>query len=292
MNAKLFYTLVITILVAPIMIVAYTSSSVSGADYTPVTSTKVAPKTYGSSESASSTTSVSVQSSATGDSSISNSSSTYNGADSTSGTDYSVNDKENSSYSPQACNTYIVNYIRIGGNNNPQDVKNLQTFLNTYEGERLAVDGVYKEVDVAAVKRFQTKYIETLKFWGLTSATGEVLQTTINKINTIYCEKAAKLSCPYFGSYQKLGSASNEVIKIKKFLNNTQGENLNIQSNVFDDALFAAVKRFQGKYLNTALKPWGITTATGFWYQSTRKTAHDVIGCFEAVRLDNGVVLR
>jgi murein L,D-transpeptidase YcbB/YkuD len=204
-----------------------------------------------------------------------------------------VNDQANASYAPAVCEVYIKDYIRVGANTNaPQDVKNLQAFLNTTQGEHLVVDGAYKDVDVAAVKRFQTRYIETLKFWGLTEATGQVLQTTINKINTLQCERNQKLTCPYFGGYQKLGAANPEVVKIKKFLNNTQGESLDTSSNKFDNALFEAVKRFQSKYLGTALRPWGITTATGFWYQSTRKTAHDVIGCFEAVRLDNGVVLR
>jgi hypothetical protein len=42
--------------------------------------------------------------------------------------------------------------------NDPLDVKKLETFLNTFEKEKLPVDGVYDVQDVLAVKRWQRKY--------------------------------------------------------------------------------------------------------------------------------------
>lgn len=198
----------------------------------------------------------------------------------------------NTSYQPEVCAPYITSYIKLGAANNTEDVKKLQTFLNTYEGEQLVVDGSYKQADFEAVKRFQKKHFDVLSFWNLQQPTGYVYVATQKAINRIYCEQTKKLSCPFFSSYAKQGDANAEVAKIKTFLNNTQGEKLDLASNLYDATLTAAVKRFQLKYKSQALTPWGITTPTGNWYKSTQKTASDVLGCFSPVRLDNGVVLQ
>ncbi len=193
-------------------------------------------------------------------------------------------------YTPEVCNPYLTKFIKSGGSNDSDEVKKLETFLNTYEGENLIVNGVYEEVDIAAVKRFQTRNSETLTFWNLSAPTGYVYITTQKAINKRYCEQTMALNCPYFTAYQDEGDVSAEVSKIKTFLNKTQGENLAV-NNVFDTSLTQAIKRFQTKFKSRILTPWSLTNPTGRWYQSTKKTAEDVLGCFYPVRLDNGEVL-
>ena len=95
----------------------------------------------------------------------------------------------------------------------------------------------------------------------------------------------------YFTEYQKNGSYSDEVTKIKEFLNTTEGESLTV-SRAYDSALIKAVKRFQQKYYIDILLPWKHNTPTGYWYQSTRKQANKILGCPEGkVLLDNGVIV-
>ena len=55
------------------------------------------------------------------------------------------------------CTPYITSYIKLGSQNDTEDVKRLETFLNNHEGESLPVDGVYGQADFEAVNRFQTK---------------------------------------------------------------------------------------------------------------------------------------
>ena len=77
----------------------------------------------------------------------------------------------------------------MGTNNNPEEVKKLQTFLNQLEWERLEVDGIYKLVDQEAVKRFQKKYQnDILTPWNIQEPTGYVYKTTVKKINQIMAE--------------------------------------------------------------------------------------------------------
>ncbi len=98
-------------------------------------------------------------------------------------------------------------------------------------------------------------------------------------------------SCPYFTTYVRKGESGAEIIKIKKFLNDTQGEKLDTTSKYFDNKMFLAVKRFQTKYLNDVISPWVLNKATGRWYQSTTKKANDIMGCVAPVKLDNGKIL-
>jgi len=197
----------------------------------------------------------------------------------------------NTPYTPSECTPYLTTFIRLGAPNDADEVKKLQVFLNEYEGELLVADGIYKEVDVAAVKRFQQKYNDVLAFWNITQPTGYVYITTQKAINKIYCEKTKQLMCPYFTAYLQLGDISDEVSKVRVFLNNVFGTNLDIVSTTYDTGVAEAVRSFQTKYANKVLQPWGLSTPTGRWYQSTKKVANDMLGCFAPVRLDNGTVL-
>ena len=88
------------------------------------------------------------------------------------------------------CETLIVTPIRLGNTNDLWDVKDLEDFLNAFEGESLEVNWVYDQADFEAVKRFQTKYAsEILTPWGIKNPTWYVFKTTTEKINEIYCSK-------------------------------------------------------------------------------------------------------
>jgi cysteine-rich repeat protein len=88
-----------------------------------------------------------------------------------------------------SCN-YLSTYIKLGESNDPVEVKKLETFLNEFEEENLAVNGIYEQVDFDAVFRFQNKYSEKiLSPWNYQEPTGYVYITTKKKINELYCEK-------------------------------------------------------------------------------------------------------
>jgi hypothetical protein len=206
------------------------------------------------------------------------------------------NSQESSSQSSKefaadSCEKLLTQSIQLGANNDPEEVKKLQTFLNDFENESLVVDGLYKTEDFEAVKRFQTTHSSILSFWNLSTPTGLVYISTRNKINSIYCEQAKGIDCPYFTEAANIGTTHNEVPRIKDFLNRVVGTSLDIQSNLYDIATSDAVRLYQQRNISRILAPWGLTTPTGFWYQSTMKVANDDVGCFSSVRLDNGVVI-
>jgi len=102
------------------------------------------------------------------------------------------------------CDSYLNSYIRLGYNNNASEVRKLESFLNTYEGEDLTVDGSFTQADESAVKRFQEKYrAQVMDPWGMTSPSGYVFKTTRDHINA--------LKCAY--DYAESEGAEVEVIK-------------------------------------------------------------------------------
>lgn len=83
---------------------------------------------------------------------------------------------------------FLTVFMRKGIDNNPNEVRKLQYFLNTHEGSSLTLSGVFDDATEAAVKAFQSKYSgDVLSPWGTTTPTGIVYVTTTRKINTIYC---------------------------------------------------------------------------------------------------------
>jgi len=89
---------------------------------------------------------------------------------------------------PKRCGEYLHEFIREGRNNNPEEVRKLEIFLNKAEKEHLTVDGVYGVDDIKAVKRFQEKYRkEILTPWGMQRPSGHVFKTTRAQINKLYC---------------------------------------------------------------------------------------------------------
>jgi hypothetical protein len=98
---------------------------------------------------------------------------------------------------PQGCIPLLNAYLRFGWNNDSEEVKKLQNFLNEHMGLNLPVSGFFGPMTLEAVKSLQTKYWEQiLQPWfsfngsGITgqgSATGFVYQTTKWYINNLSC---------------------------------------------------------------------------------------------------------
>ena len=108
---------------------------------------------------------------------------------------------------------YLLEYIKLGVNNDTNEVKKLEQFLNTFEGEHLTVDGFYSQADFNAVKRFQQKYnYNILNLWGLTSPTGYVYYTTRKTINEMYCQKDFPLTA----------NQQAEIVAFRAFINSIQ----------------------------------------------------------------------
>ena len=83
---------------------------------------------------------------------------------------------------------YLTEYLKMGWNNNPDQVKKLQEYLNlelVSDGVSLPVTGVFGSQTFAAVKLLQAKYIDSiLGPWGIHDPTGFVYITTQWFINT------------------------------------------------------------------------------------------------------------
>jgi len=88
---------------------------------------------------------------------------------------------------------YITEYLKIGEDNNPEQVALLQRFLRDFEGvSSLAVTGVFNQTTLDAVLAFQLKYKEDiLDPWGIDFPTGFVFITTKNKINELVCGESS-----------------------------------------------------------------------------------------------------
>lgn len=173
--------------------------------------------------------------------------------------------------------------IDVGLKNDPADVKKLQTFLNTYENEKLQVTGIYSKADYLAVKRWQTKYkAQILTPMKLKNPTGTVYTSSMRQIErqtTATCgQQIVVHSCPYFKTYTMYGDTGAEVRKIQQFLNIVQGEKLVITGK-YDTKTVAAAKRFQRFYRKDIVSIVRLSFISGNWNVSTREKANEIIGC-------------
>lgn len=185
------------------------------------------------------------------------------------------------------CKPLLVEDIILGHQNNPEEVKKLEKFLNQYQNEVLSVNGIYEQADYDAAKRFQSKYMrEVITPWGGKAATGIVSVYTRAKINALYC--AHTYGCPYFDQYSMRGDTGGQISRIQNFLNIFTGSKL-VENGIFDNPTYAAVQKYQVLYQDQVLTPWGLSHPTGRWYQSTRNLANSAVGCPEGeTLLDNG----
>lgn len=96
---------------------------------------------------------------------------------------------------PEECPTFLNEFIRFGDDNNPQEVRKLQSFLNVVMDADLPVDGIYDLQTMEAVNAFQVRYKEEiLRPWveeGIHDdeemPTGYVFLTTRRWINMMMC---------------------------------------------------------------------------------------------------------
>ena len=91
---------------------------------------------------------------------------------------------------------YLLGYLKMGENNNPEEVIKLQSFLKgTFGFSELVVTGIFDQSTLEAVMDFQSAYQnDVLSPWGTSQPTGYVYITTSKKINEIVCEKVIELT--------------------------------------------------------------------------------------------------
>jgi hypothetical protein len=100
-----------------------------------------------------------------------------------------------------SCKVFTT-FMKFGANNDVEEVKMLQTFLNSKMNAGLPVTGYFGPLTLQAVKNFQAKYADQiLQPWvdaGLMASptpTGHVYKTTQYVINTMLCDEA-KITYP------------------------------------------------------------------------------------------------
>ena len=94
------------------------------------------------------------------------------------------------------CENYLNSYIKLGANNDPEEVKKLQIFLNQFFQIDIPVTGVYGPITFDWVKKFQEREaFAILAPWasaGLPTGgpTGYVYKTTLRWINISKCPES------------------------------------------------------------------------------------------------------
>ena len=167
--------------------------------------------------------------------------------------------------------------------NNKEDVKKLEQFLNTYENEKLPVNGIYEKKDVEAVKRWQRKYksfiLDPMRLPIPTGTVYTLSQRQIERQTTKACGEAVIVTaCPFFKEYVSYGDRGTSVKKIQLFLNIVRGEKLPV-SGVYGPLTKAATKRFQEAYKKDIFNILKLSFISGNWNEATRVKAYQAIGC-------------
>jgi hypothetical protein len=91
--------------------------------------------------------------------------------------------------------SYLVEYMRLDGNNNPIEVTKLQAFLKNSEKLDVDINGIFDTKTFEAVKAFQAKYLEDIMIpWGSRTPSGQVYFTTQKKVNEVYCNSPFALT--------------------------------------------------------------------------------------------------
>lgn len=91
------------------------------------------------------------------------------------------------------CEPYLKSFIKFGGQNDPEEVKKLQTFLNQFFETNIPVTGFYGTTTLEWVKKFQSHENDAvLTPWSIAGhptngPTGYVYKTTQRWINILKC---------------------------------------------------------------------------------------------------------
>ncbi|MDP2587097.1 MAG: RlpA-like double-psi beta-barrel domain-containing protein [Candidatus Komeilibacteria bacterium] len=138
------------------------------------------------------------------------------------------------------CSPYLTGYFKSAKTNSAEEVKKLQSFLNKYEGfVDLPSTGYYGSQTQNAVKQFQERYAgSVLAPHGLNKGTGWVLETTLAKINQVYCQKN-----PDASSYQVIlpYKTPSKQAKNAYWLNNGEWELLESYDNYKNQTVTAII---------------------------------------------------
>ena len=90
----------------------------------------------------------------------------------------------------ETCGLYLNAFLRQNHDNNPEQVRKLQTFLNNYLGINLPITGFFGPLTYQAVLNFQQQNAEhVLTPWGIDQPTGIVYLTTLRWINLLQCSQ-------------------------------------------------------------------------------------------------------
>ena len=125
------------------------------------------------------------------------------------------------------------------------------------------------------------EYTNTVTVTGKRGASADavLIETLTATRGLIIRPSSQELVCEqYLTSYIRPGGTNDEeqVRKLQTFLRDSESENGVTVTGTYDKATIAALKRFQQKYGDEILAPWGYNTPTGFVYYTTQKKINDV----------------
>jgi peptidoglycan hydrolase-like protein with peptidoglycan-binding domain len=119
----------------------------------------------------------------------------------------------------------ITDYLKRGGQNNPDQVRHLQAFLNDFQHAGIQVSGTFDEATENAVKAFQRTYAsEILAPFGATKPSGFVHITTLKKINQIACGGQMSLDSNELSTINSIKNRGNSLTQTTISSNVTIGQ--------------------------------------------------------------------
>jgi hypothetical protein len=89
---------------------------------------------------------------------------------------------------------------------------------------------------------------------------------------------AASASCSYVNAYLKKGAQNDptQVARLQAFLRGVERDETVSVNGTFDDATYNAVVKFQEKYKEDVLAPWGVDAPTGYVYITTKRKINEI----------------
>jgi|GEM_PF-6213356 len=118
-----------------------------------------------------------------------------------------------------ACGEYLLEYIKFGAKNKPNEVLKLQRFLRDLGGfANLKETSIYDAATLVAVHEFQKmNAAQILTPWGATRSTGYVYFTTKKTINEIHCK--------FIRKFPLTSQQEAEIERVKTFGQNWMAPN-------------------------------------------------------------------
>jgi len=176
---------------------------------------------------------------------------------------------------PISTGTYTFNAdLEFGMNNN--DVRQLQIILKAQGYLTAEPNGNFGYQTLTAVKAYQkANGLSVTGFVGpLTRAVlnGTKTSTVTPTIPTTPVVTPTVCNV-YMTKYIKLGEQNDpaEVRKLQKFLKDYEGFSELVETGIYDEETFEAVKIFQARYQSEILGPWNTNNPTGYVYTTTLK---------------------